>query len=111
MASGRQNTGSTFDQIKELLLTPIPLFGKPQRRSRMNRRKSPRREGAAPAPTSFHLSGPLEKGAQTKFSINGQDIVIDADTWIFGEFRLGSLATVKGERVGSQNFAKKVTIS
>jgi hypothetical protein len=113
MGSSRQTPASTLDQIKDLLLTPIPLFGKPQRRTGVNRRRSPRRADAerAPAPSAFHLTGPLEKGAYTKFASGGEDIVIDANTWIFGEFRLGSIAVVKGERIGSQNFAKKVTIS
>ena len=113
MGSNRQNSGSTLEQIRDILLTPIPLFGKPQMRTALNRRKSPRRVGPerAPSPTTFDMTGPLEKGAYTKFSIGGEDIVIDGNAWIFGEFRLGSIATVKGERVGAQNFAKKVTIT
>lgn len=50
-------------------------------------------------PTSLlcgHVSGPLAKGFQTNFSVNGQDIALSEETWIFGELRLGVLVQVHG---------------
>jgi hypothetical protein len=104
-----------MERMKEILLTPIPLpsFGRPAARG-SGRRAALRRRSSAPAAVStqtFHLSGPLERGTNTKYAISGQDFVIDENTWIFGEFRLGAVAAVKGERQGEQHYAKKVSIA
>ncbi len=112
--SSRSSNTTAFDMVRDILLTPIPLpsFGRPARRSGTRRpavrRKASSSEAAA---RDFHLSGPLERGAQTKYAVGGQDLIINENTWIFGEFRLGAVAIVRGERVGAQNFAKKISIA
>lgn len=113
--SSRTQVPSAMERMKEILLTPIPLpsFGRPAARG-SGRRAALRRRSSAPAAVStqtFHLSGPLERGTNTKYAISGQDFVIDENTWIFGEFRLGAVAAVKGERQGEQHYAKKVSIA
>lgn len=114
MRSDEREAPSALERVKEILFTPIPLFGKPSKGSRRRARRLPVRRAEAsekPIRSQFHLTGVLGAGQTTKFAIAGEDIVIDEDTWIFGEVRLGGLATVKGEKIGAQNFAKKLTMS
>ncbi len=44
----------------------------------------------------FSLDGLLQPGNQTLFSVNGYDLITNADTWVFGELVLGAHAKVKG---------------
>ena len=63
---------------------------------------------STPLPTRV---GPLDSGKATMFSVNGLDFVITPETWIFGQVRLGAVATVHMAQQGDRIIAKKVIIS
>ncbi len=61
-------------------------------------------------PPQFSMIGELTKGRTTEFSVNGEDFVIDSDTRVSGTLRHGKSATIRGQRLGNRNYAKKIFI-
>ncbi len=97
---------SIIDTLKKpvplpaFLLTPIELSaltGKKTSSKGKGSKKSVKRKAIVkPQNLQFALEGPLTKGESSPFSINGYDLKTTADTWIFGELRIGAIAKVKG---------------
>ncbi len=100
---------TSIGYVIELLKTPIPFLTPARARRRAARKNLAKK--SEPYSQPFFLSGAIEKGSACKFAIGGEDFVIDNDTWIFGEVRYGATASVKGERRGNQNFAKKIVMN
>jgi hypothetical protein len=61
-------------------------------------------------PPRFSLIGKIEKGAQSEYSVNNEDFIIDSNTRISGSLTIGRSATVMGDRIGGRNYAKKITV-
>lgn len=113
---GKSQNAGALSYMVELLFTPIPFLTRDKSKKRLHMRRARiARKSAnanpAVATRSFIMNGLLEKGTGTPFAIGGEDFVIDENTWVFGDVRVGTLATVRGERHGSKNYAKKVVIS
>ena len=64
----------------------------------------------APAPRLAEqiVSGTLERGARTLFSVGGTDFIIDENTWVFGSLRIGSQVSVDIILKGNSPYAKKI---
>lgn len=108
---------NTLSVVYDILLSPVPFLPKgsliPKHGRIYNRNKRQRRRALAEGISrtlNFTLKGEIDRGNLTKFSINGEDFVIDKDTWIFGEVRAGVVAVVKGVKIGGANFARKVMV-
>lgn len=98
------------------LLTPIPLpagfsFGR-RRLGRVRPRAAKSIEKAKQGQTSdqFALSGIIETGMGTIYSVQGKDFVFDSDTWIFGDISLGAYARVKGSLRAGERYASHIVI-
>lgn len=61
-------------------------------------------------PPQFSLIGELQKGQSADYSVNGEDFVIDAETRVTGELRVGRSVMVRGQRLGNRNYAKKIFV-
>lgn len=61
-------------------------------------------------PPQFSLIGKIDKGNRTDYSVNNEDFIVDSTTRITGELEIGSIGTIRGERIGGRNYAKKITI-
>ena len=119
---------SKLDYVVGILLTPVPLLPEhsfllrraPEARLAEVRRKraaariakSASVPSSARAPRQEHsvLQGKLEPGRMTPFAIAGQDFVIDSDTWMFGEVRVGATAQVQVQYFNGDLHARKVLI-
>lgn len=57
------------------------------------------------------IKGYIEPGSRTRYAIDSQDIVVDDDTWIFGNLKIGAKATVRAKIEGSDcGYAKSIVI-
>jgi hypothetical protein len=73
-----------------------------------------RQELAPPAQRkiTFTLEGEVRTGADTPYSIDGEDFDMDDSTFMFGELRVGSQAIVKGHLLaGNIRHATSVKIT
>ena len=60
----------------------------------------------------FVLQGPIARGAQTLYSVNGIDFAVKPETWIFGEVEYGAMAKVYCPIVpGRGRIASKIVIT
>lgn len=85
---------------------PMPSFlnGGRMKRSRAQKRvakRQPRREETTAEKdrskgAQFSVEGPIVPGKETRYSIDGVDFTVGADTWIFGDLKLGAHARVRG---------------
>ena len=111
---------SALNYVIELLLAPVPLLPEGSLLKRRvpvrsaDRRRTRRIAGCespafvAQKASVVVVSGRLAAGKSTPFSINGQDFSFDGDTWMFGEVRLGSFATVNIVNTRDGLYAKKI---
>ena len=103
-------------RMPAFLLTPIALpsgFSLGRRRpGRAKRREARSPEKAKQAQTSdqFALSGIIETGMGTIYSVQGKDFIFDSDTWIFGDISLGAYARVKGSLRAGERYASHIVI-
>ena len=112
--------------VLDMLLKPVPylpeasfLSARPPSREEVKRRlyKKKGKRMQSGEDVSYDnaeqhtIKGAIARGSQTPYSIAGQDISLDSDTWIFGEVRVGSEATVIGLRMNNITYAKKIIIS
>ena len=68
-------------------------------------------EAARKSPAAFNLKGELKPGQGSPFSVGGTDIIIDSDSWVFGELTYGATATVTGvRRSGGERYATKIVV-
>lgn len=68
------------------------------------------RKSIEAGPPQFSLIGELQKGHNADYSVNGEDFVIDAETRVTGELRVGRSVMVRGQRLGNRNYAKKIFV-
>jgi hypothetical protein len=60
----------------------------------------------------FMLEGKLAAGSGTHLSIDGHDLVMDQDTWIFGELSIGAHAKIRGIIIhGHQRLCKSIVVN
>ena len=114
---------SPLDAVIDLLLTPVPFLPSasfvyslrsPKGRARPAPRrvvKSAGRPHGQPPVQGISVKGKLELGSATPYAVCGHDFVIDKDTWIFGEVRLGATAMVQLVRTPNGVHAKKLMVS
>lgn len=92
-------TQSPWKPLVDLLLSDVKLF------------PSGEKQKAKKPPTSmFTLEGRLSPGQHSKYAINGQDFVLNEDTWVVGVPKLGVVAKVSGTVRSGQHFAKTVRV-
>ena len=118
-----QQTESTFDRVIALLLTPVPLLpegsflinSRPKRGISVRQRLQMKTRSEKVTMTRSEggqglqmLSGRLERGQNTPFAIGGTDFYFDSNTWMFGEVRLGTFASVQAHRIHGELYAKKI---
>ena len=59
----------------------------------------------------FIMSGALSRGRNTEFAVDGEDVLLDANTWTIGVPTIGMNATVVGIfRVGGVRYARKLSV-
>ena len=118
------NQNSTIDKFINILMSPVPLLpemsfiAKKQelppslrRRIKQSRIKATQALNSQPAQTNVEiLSGKLTPGNGTTFAINGRDFHFDSNTWMFGEVRMGSSATVTVCLSSGNLYAKKIVV-
>lgn len=76
-------------------ILPLSKFGSALAATTHNKRGA-KEEDKSSKTRQFILQGKVERGTQTTFAVEGQDFVIDGNTWILGELSLGSFVRVKG---------------
>jgi hypothetical protein len=86
-----------------ILSDPIPLpgfltgLGRREARAKKLRKKAEQKAAQkAPSTYAFALEGSIRAGNATPYSLNGYDLKTNAETWIFGEIKIGGHAKVKG---------------
>ena len=68
-------------------------------------------DAGSSAPTTFSIEGPLHRGDETMYGLQGKDMTISPDAWVFGELRVGARARISGViRRNGIHYATKVTI-
>jgi hypothetical protein len=68
------------------------------------------RKRIASGPPQFSLIGKLERGDDSEYSVNKEDFIIDSETRINGDLKIGRSAMIRGNRIGNRNYAKKIII-
>ena len=95
----------TFASWWRALSKPTP---RTRRTARTNTPNAARRTGAK---SHFNLKGVLKPGESTNFAVDGDEIVVDGDTWVFGDLVYGAKATVTGVfRPNGQRYATKIVL-
>lgn len=61
-------------------------------------------------PAAGVLQGSLSYGVETRFAVSGQDIMVDDETWIFGEIKVGSEVRVTTAKRGVWTYARKIVV-
>lgn len=61
-------------------------------------------------PSPGVLQGNLGPGLETRFAVSGQDILVDDDSWIFGELKAGSEVRVTTAKRGVWTYARKIVV-
>ncbi|MCB0340416.1 MAG: hypothetical protein KDD53_12470 [Bdellovibrionales bacterium] len=78
---------------------------------RVRSRKLKRLRNRASGNDDFLVQGEVKVGLLAPFSIDGVEFVIEAATWILGDFEIGSHATVWGSaRADGLKYAKKIVV-
>lgn len=111
-----------FDTLLDTLKKPVPLpafllmpvelpFVTGGKNAKKKIKKNAVGRSSASKTLQFALEGPLGRGEHTAFAINGYDLKTTADTWIFGQLRVGAYAKVKGVIVnGHERLCTSVVI-
>ena len=61
-----------------------------------------------PQPASYHVTGILGHGMDTRYAVDGEDIVVNDATWVFGDLEIGAMARVSLQQRGSWKSATKI---
>jgi hypothetical protein len=68
------------------------------------------RKSIEAGPPQFSLIGEIQKGLKSDYSVNGEDFIIDSETRVTGELKIGKSVMIRGQRIGSRNYAKKIFV-
>lgn len=104
-----------FNDVRQILNKPVPLpevFTTPLFESTQNKpKKQIQAKDQKPKQAQFCLEGILKVGQNSEFSINGEDFIINHETWIVGDVEYGKKAKVQGLiKPAVAKVARKVTI-
>lgn len=107
--SFRETHQAIKDKQQSLLSQSLSLLNKARReRVRMQALKKVRDAGDRENEDRYSLTGTLSRGRETPYSVDGEDIIIDEGTWMFGDLELGSRVTVTCVNRGLEIYARKV---
>jgi|GEM_PF-6285769 len=116
---------NTFTSVIDFLLQPVPFLPdssfivghglgskrkskKPLGPSRS--RPSAKDQNRAQTERAVTITGIIQRGHDTPYSVDGQDFEITPDTWIFGNIRYGVTASVQLVRATGAAYARKIII-
>ena len=73
--------------------------------------KKHREEALATGSSLQILKGYIKPGSRTRYAVDSQDIVVDDDTWIFGNLEIGARVTVRAlPEEEDRSYAKSIVI-
>jgi len=102
----KRRSMSLWKGLVDIMTTPIPNpftvwgywgevpsdTGRKPRQTKSRKGTTKKRQVAS----AFSVEGILAPGRAAQFSVRGRDLMIDEETWIFGELRVGSTVHIKG---------------
>lgn len=92
-----------------------PLISARTMRERRRKRHSPNKSlgnGTNTAQQSVVLRGELAAGINTQYAVEGKDIIVTGDTWVFGDLLIGmSVAAQCVRRPDGGLVAKKIVLT
>ena len=87
------------------------LQGKAADKSGNKSKQTPKPKTESLKGARFRLEGTISRGKRTEYSVAGEDVVLDPETWVFGHMRHGSFAQVQGlYGTEGERIARKVVI-
>jgi hypothetical protein len=107
---------SLREMLRELSEKSLSLLSRDiTRRSRADRRRREcQRRGVHLSINSeqrYLLQGILGRGSSSNFSVNGNDVVLDQDSWVFGELLIGAhVSALISEQTDGIRKVKKIIV-
>ncbi|MCB0359873.1 MAG: hypothetical protein KDD44_09560 [Bdellovibrionales bacterium] len=103
---------ATNKPINTFLKRVIEIGNTPIWEPKKRERRRSAREETDTQYRQFDLQGLLKPGSRTPYSIAGEDIVIDENTFIVGTLQIGAIGKVKGVvKPGIGRYATKIVVT